>query len=481
MGRGRPGLSPGVCTRPERAPEVLAFVGRADIRQALTTKALLKAGWESVLMKRNEGLRRWSVFLGCCLLCWAMACPCKDCGKQEVCDNPAGCGPPECDKPEGCGPPECDKPEGCGGPECDKPEGCGGVSACDELEIPAGIPRTLVSFGKRTVTRSGGSAPMLVDGKFRDAAWVADVGDWVAIEVGGGMEELLLTWTSSGNYDHPEIRYGAPASYRIDTSVDGTDWREVLTVVGNHVRVRTHRIPFREQRWLRFEVLSKEGTGPEFGGVNGIRIDEIELHDNSDGKVDVWFFLGDSITAGAFTRDASQSPAFATRVWAADPSRYPLQMNGGYGGDTARDPGGDRPHSLARLRQALSENDGIRVVALALGTNDFGDIEGYRSAMTALVREVQGSGKVAIIPRIPWSAEAGRAEATQEAMNEVVDALTRDFGLPKGPDFYAHFKANPHHLLGEEAPEWSRPDWLHPNVEGNKAINCLWAEAAKTL
>jgi len=359
---------------------------------------------------------------------------------------------------------------------------------CEAFVMPQGTPQRLVSLGKPTVaSTAGGNAPMLVDGKFRDAAaWAAQVGDWASIEVGEGPTELLLQWTASANTDHPEIRYGAPASYRVETSADSTTgrpedgtWTEVLTVTDNPVRTRVHRIPFAGQRWVRFVVLSKEGTGPEVQGVDGIRIDEVELVDNSDGKADAWFFLGDSITAGAFTRESSQNPAFATYLWAAT-GHYPLQMNGGYGGDTARNPalwGGTRQHSLQRLQQALEENDGIRVVALALGTNDFGDIAGYRTAMRALVEEVQRRGKTAIIPRIPWSAEAGRPEATQEAMNEVVDALTREYGLPQGPDLYAHFKANPHHLRGEEVPSWSNPDWLHPNAAGNKAMNCLWAEA----
>jgi len=356
--------------------------------------------------------------------------------------------------------------------------GTGGTTSppsCKEIPIPEGFPKALVSFGKRTVTSSGAGAPMLVDGKFRSAgAWRAgrQLPSWVAIEVGGGISELLLFWTASANTDHPEIRYGAPAAYRIQTSADSTNgndghWNTAKEVSDNKVRTRTHRIPFENQRWLRFVVLSDEGTEND-----GVQIDEIELLDNTDGKADVWFFLGDSITAGAFTREASQNPAFATWLWATDSNHYPIQMNGGYGGDTARNPaawGGNRQHSLLRLRQALNENDGIRVVTLALGTNDFGAMEEYRSAMREMIREVQSRGKTAIVPRIPWA--RGRSETTQEAMNKVVDELTQEFGLPKGPDLYAHFKANPNQLR----------DDLHPNAAGNQAMNCLWAEAAQAV
>jgi len=338
-----------------------------------------------------------------------------------------------------------------------------------------GFPKTLVSAGKRTATSSGQSAGMLVDGKFRNsAAW--NVGRslpaWAAIEVGGGITELLLSWTSSGNYDYPEIRYGAPASYRIETSADSTngsngEWTQVLTVTHNTVRARTHCVPFEGQRWLRFVVLSDAGT------ENGVQIDEIELHDNSNGRTDGWFFFGDSITAHAFDRQEAQNPAFATLVWTADPSHYPLQVNGGFGGDTARcipNPAyPERPCSLDRLKKALDENDGYRVVALALGTNDFGAMEDYRRAMETLIQEVQSRGKMAIIPRIPWA--RNRSEATQEAMNKVVDDLIQKFKLPKGPDFYAHFRANPGQLRDE----------LHPNAEGCKEMNRLWAEAAKAV
>ncbi|MCL2012178.1 MAG: SGNH/GDSL hydrolase family protein [Cystobacterineae bacterium] len=342
---------------------------------------------------------------------------------------------------------------------------------CGEIPIPPGFPKTLVSAGKRTSTSSGQSAAMLVDGRFRgSSSWNAgrSLPAWAAIEVGGGIGELLLSWSSSGNYDYPEIRYGAPASYRIETSANSSDgrdgtWNEVLTVRNNTVRARTHCIPFANQRWLRFVVLSDAGT------ENGVQIDEIELHDNSDGKIDGWFFFGDSITAHAFDRQESQNPAFASLLWAADENHYPLQVNGGYGGDTARCVSANRQCSLERLRQALDENEGYRVVALGLGTNDFGAMADYRTAMRALIQEVQSRGKIAIIPLIPWA--RGRSEATQEAMNQVVDELRQEFNLPRGPDFYTHFRANPSQLRDE----------LHPNAQGCKEMNRLWAEAAKAV
>jgi lysophospholipase L1-like esterase len=285
---------------------------------------------------------------------------------------------------------------------------------------------------------------------------------------------LLLSWTASENTNHPLPsgppygQYGAPTAYRIETSANSTngsdgDWALALPpITNNTLTARTHRIPFENQRWLRFVVLGDANTLND-----GVRIHEIELHDNSDGKIDGWFFFGDSITAEAFNREASQNPAFATLLWAADQSHYPMQLNGGDGGDRA-ECDNQRPCSRDRLRQALDENDGIRVVALGLGTNGSTNTEVYRNSMRALIQEVQSRGKIAIIPRIPWANRLGtHPEAEQEAKNRVVDELTQEFGLPKGPDFYAHFKANPGQLR----------DNLHPNAQGFKEMNRLWAEA----
>jgi lysophospholipase L1-like esterase len=125
---------------------------------------------------------------------------------------------------------------------------------------------------------------------------------------------------------------------------------------------------------------------------------------------------------------------------------------------------------LARLEQALSDNEGIRVVAIGLGTNEFSPSkeyqEAYRENMSALIRAVQSHGKIAMLARIPWA--RGRDATTQEAMNRVVDALRQEFNLPEGPDLYAYFRENPQHLRDE----------LHPNAEGQKAMNYLWAQAA---
>jgi len=342
----------------------------------------------------------------------------------------------------------------------------------EKIPTPEGSPKTLVSAGKRTVTSSGGSAPMLIDGKYCDSTpWQPGkaLPAWVAIEVGGGICELLLYWVASenSNYDlpsQPNLQHGAPVSYNIETSADSTNgsdgtWTIVKHINNNTLTARSHSIHFCNQRWLRFVVLDDSYT------YSGVQIHEIELHDNSDRRINGWLFFGDSITVNAFNRKESQNPAFSTLIWEANSGYYPMQINGGHNGDSAL-------VAINRLIQALDENDGINVVAICLGTNDAStlsrDRELYRNAMRAMVIEVQKRDKIAIIPRVPWSTYTYLTSRDKLAMAQIVDDLRKEFKLPAGPDLFTFFKNNPHLLL----------DAVHPNEEGNREINRLWAEAA---
>ena len=334
-----------------------------------------------------------------------------------------------------------------------------------KLPTPPGSPKTLVSAGKR-ITSSHSNASGLINGDYGDSnVWAAsELPAWVAIEVGGGICELLLLWTSSNNWNHVQVDWGAPISYRIETSADSTNgsngtWTVAKNVDNNTFSKRSHRIHFCGQRWVRFTVLSDSGS------PHHTRLHQIELHDNSNGEIDGWLFFGDSITEQAFTRIAPKLPAFATLMWEADPDHYPMQINGGQAGDSAT-------RALPRLKHTLDTLDGINVVALCLGTNDLSATtegrERYRSAMRELITEVQSRGKIAIIPRVPWSLVTYLNTQQKEMFVQIIDDLRQEFALPAGPDLFDFFRTNTQYFTDES----------HFFPEGSKEINRLWAEAA---
>lgn len=111
---------------------------------------------------------------------------------------------------------------------------------------------------------------------------------WVAIEVGPDCSRLLVSWTSSGNHDYTDRKYGAPVDYRIETSGDSTNGaggvcRTAVSFNGNPVRSRAHAIDFAGQRWVRLVVTALSPDVFEWG----LNLDEIDVHDLSRGGDDV--------------------------------------------------------------------------------------------------------------------------------------------------------------------------------------------------
>lgn len=328
-------------------------------------------------------------------------------------------------------------------------------------------PAPLVSRGKRVESRPRGGQ-VLVDGIYRTSKnWAGGVPSpgspsWAAIELGTGFTRLLVVWTSSHNHDWTERYYGAPEDYRLETSADSTDgadgtWKTAVTVTANPVRTRAHAVDFAGQRWLRMVVTKL----PEKRHFWGLRLDEIDVHDLSKGGDDVWLFLGDSITAGVFDRAPAHQPSFAEQVARRHPGYLPAMIEVGKGNL-------HHAGALALLEQALALTPDARVVALGFGSNDW-DPVAFRKDLVSVVARVRAAGKIAIVARIPFRADAKEDFAAR--LNAVVDAVTREQGLVPGPDLYAWFKAHPERLM----------DGLHPDDAGSVEMSRLWAEAADRL
>ncbi|HEX9052390.1 MAG TPA: GDSL-type esterase/lipase family protein, partial [Anaeromyxobacter sp.] len=329
------------------------------------------------------------------------------------------------------------------------------------------LPAPIVSRGRRVASRPGGGG-VLVDGVYRTkAAWAGghpspSRPSWAAIEIGEGPERILVSWTSSGNHDYRDRKYGAPVDYTIETSADSTDgengtWRTAVTVTGNPVRARAHAVPFAGQRWVRMSVTRLSPDVFEWG----LYLDEIDVHDLTGGGDDVWVFLGDSITSEVFDRAPDHQPSFAEAIAARHPGYFPAQIGAGTGSFHHAD-------APAAVDQVLALNPDARVVALCFGSNDW-DPVAFRRDLVEVIRKVRAAGKIPIVPRTPYRSDAKVDFAARLAA--VVDEVNAELGLLPGPDLYSWFKAHPERLA----------DGLHPDGEGAREMIRLWAEAVAPL
>lgn len=353
--------------------------------------------------------------------------------------------------------------------DCETPEEYFGV-------IDAKAP--LISVGA-DITASEGveRAEILVDGRYHTGS-TANLGTpsedqepWVAIDVGTGLTELLLVWTDGGWTPYDEQTGGAPVAYRIEVSADSTDgadgsWEEVVSVEDNPVRSRGHRFDFDGMEWVRLVVTA----GPDTSS-GAVVLDEIAIHDLSQSAgeepLDTWFFMGDSITQGAFQRELGDDN-FAPQVEAAHPGYFPAIINGGIGGELTTD-------GKNHLSVWLDLNPDLHFIALGYGTNDAWSNKnvasvGFEATLTDLVEAILDAGRVPILARIPFASPT--THSTLPSFNQVIDQVSRDQGLPCGPDLYTWFL---------EHPEELGTDSVHPIHLGNVSMNRLWAEAAADL
>jgi len=332
---------------------------------------------------------------------------------------------------------------------------------------PQLLPAPIVSRGKRVTSHPGGGA-VVVDGVYRtQASWAGgkptpERPSWVAIELGAGFSRLLLEWTSSGNHDYFDRKYGAPVDYRIETSADSTDgengtWRVVANVTDNPARTRAHAFDFSGQRWVRMAVTRLSPDVFQWG----LYLDEIDVHDLSRGGDDVWVFFGDSITSEVFDRAPEHQPSFAEAIARRHPGYFPATLGAGFGSLHHTD-------AVQRIDGILALNPQAKFVVLSFGSNDW-DPVAYRRDLLETIRKVRAAGKIPVVPRVPFRSDAKQDFPARLAA--VVDEVTREECLVPGPDLYAWFRAHPERLA----------DGLHPDAPGSVEMIRLWAEAMAPL
>jgi lysophospholipase L1-like esterase len=310
---------------------------------------------------------------------------------------------------------------------------------------------------------------------------------WAAIDLGTGPSRVLLIWRDTGTGAYTNVLGGAPYDYRIETSADSTDgvggtWNTVATVTANPVHVREHAFDFSGQRWVKLVVTaalpSPDAGASDAGIVYDVRLDEISVFDLSaaDGGLpsDTWFFMGDSITQGAFPPVFGAGTRFDDLLHAAHTAYDPAMVPGGITSEFATD-------GVRHINQDhwLELNPDMTHVAIGYGTNDsWGNKNpvtvGFEATLETLVTAVMAAGRVPILARIPYACEdpnAARQHTTVAQFNQIIDRLQAKYGLPCGPDLYSWFAAHPEQLA----------DCVHPNSIGYKQMNQLWADAAGVL
>lgn len=363
---------------------------------------------------------------------------------------------------------------GSGPGENPSPPGC---QPGDASAFAPPLPSPRISLGKPVVASDGVENPdALVDGDYHDSATVTrfglvtvDAPAWAAIDLGTGPSRLFVLWHDASYLLYNDPVQGSPAAYRIEASADSTDgsdgeWTTLEEVSDNRVRARGHTLDFAGMRWLKFVFLgvTEDSTRGE------INIDEIAVHDVSlveDGRNDAWFFLGDSITQGAFKRDLPEEEMFDTVLASEVPEHFPAMVNGGIGGELLGD-------ALARIDQVLLDYPDFKYVGVAFGTNDaWGNKSvagaGFETRLVELVETLLANDRVPVLARIPFAGDG--AHETLPEFNAVIDRVQEEYELPCGPDLYGWFWENPRDLGTDE---------VHPIGNGYSAINRLWAAAA---
>ena len=331
-----------------------------------------------------------------------------------------------------------------------------------------GPPSPWVSREKAVFASEGIVYPEgLVDGVYRQPNWDADFGlpsietpAWAAIDIGDGPSQLFVIWQ--------DVATSKPLGYRLETSADSTNgsdgtWQVAVEVTDNAADVREHLVNFQGMSWLKLVVTG----APE--GATSVRFDELAAFDISDAAggmpADTWYFLGDSITEAAFALGSTY--LFSTLV-AEDHQGYsPAMINGGIGSELTQD-------GLARIDAILELHPYFKYFAIGYGTNDsWGDQNvasvGFEDKLRTLIETIVDAGRVPILARIPY---ASSAHTTLPDFNAVIDALQVEYGLPCGPDLYTWFLEHPDELSN---------DGVHPNGDGYRSINRLWADAVGAL
>ena len=300
--------------------------------------------------------------------------------------------------------------------------------------------------------------------------WTVSAPNYLAYDLSAVPEEqrksVMAVWYNTSSYDgigQYQSRNMEPFSYTIEVNkADGGEypadgWEIAVTVDDNTLSSRQHAVDMEGYNWIRLNVKNSDGGTGSNVSVN------FDVHDISGGVSDSWLLLGDSITAGGMHN--CYGTGFATYVNQLDSRYFPIQENGGIGGIRSD----DGKENIDRWLESY----GGKYVSIAYGTNDAWGNDGsgaetYYDNTKYMIDAVLASGKIPVLPKIPYSTNADVAGHLGD-FNSMIDRLYEEYGekLVQGPDFEAYFRENPEGLSS---------DGVHPSSEGYDGMRRLWAE-----
>lgn len=268
---------------------------------------------------------------------------------------------------------------------------------------------------------------------------------------------------------HP-ISYTVRASADSSNGVDG-NWTLLLAVTDNAKAGRFHRLTLSAQRWLKFTVLSGNGSG----GVARIRelaVHRVKTASAGGTGIDSWGVIGDSITAGNMggqgINDAFWGKVRTGRNDGTGIIAYPMGISGAKSDCLSDVP----PDPTVSLITALSLEPDMRYVGMSFGANDLSYANpavDNRSALANGIARVIARGGVPIISRMApvlnaqtWAWDESSGKSSTIAILRNVDELAALNGLPPGPDFFglmidnrAGYGNDGVHYTGDHAGMWA--------------------------
>ncbi|MBC7541290.1 MAG: hypothetical protein H7338_01015, partial [Candidatus Sericytochromatia bacterium] len=247
----------------------------------------------------------------------------------------------------------------------------------------------------------------------------------------------------------------APHQYRYQVSADSPDGRtgiwQTTFQAENRVGRRADVFAVPAGRWLRLQIDTSWSAAPSLA--------EVGVFDaTASGPLACWLILGDSITSSSLLRQAAWE-----RTHRDKRTPLPVFINGGTSGDTAA-------NGLTQLAKALPLCPPGTFVGLAYGTNDATQavpLPQFAGQLQRMIAAIRQRGCLPMLARPPWNPNPRLASYVT-----AIDRLTRDHGLPPGPDLYGWFRQRPQEL---------GPDHLHPTATGEESVQRLWQLAAMRL
>jgi hypothetical protein len=283
-------------------------------------------------------------------------------------------------------------------------------------------------------------------------AWIAY--DLSAVPAAQRQNNLVVWNDERPGYIYTDLNpfVEVPIAYTIEinTAAGGsgpptTGWQTAVTVEGNDRGTKQHLVKLAGANWVRMTIT--QASDPA-----GALVLDLDAFSAPEGATDSWLFMGDSITFLGLTYYGSDLPALVQKL---KPERFPAIIVGAIPGTSAQS-------AVNVLDATMLEFPG-QFVVLAYGTNDLPDE--FPSNMELLVQKVIASGRVPVVPHMPWSDQ--RIDRGP-VINAAIDLLYQKYPeILRGPDLWTVFK---------DRNDLIPPGDLHPNDQGKELLRQQWAK-----